>query len=701
MAACRGAARGVSSLSLKTEYRSGEDNLVTDFYAPCLRAASIYQRAVGYFRSSVFLLAGEELIEFARCGGHMQLVCSPDLRGEDVEAMQNGYSDREKILAKRMTEEFESLLDSARTRERTIALATMIAVGAMDVKLALRPDGYGLFHEKLGIFADGDDEAEVPAVSFRGSSNETWNGWHDLGNHESFEVFRSWADRGEAARVRRHRAYFSSLWKGNVLNVETRALPELAAGILLASARDGLDALGATRVRATGRSALRHQLQALENWVALGRSGILKHATGSGKTYTALLALRDHVRHDGAALIVVPSDLLLEQWAAEIRRELPAAALLVAGGGQDIWRKPDRLESFTACPEPGLGPRVVLVTIQTASKPEFWRRVAGGPHLLMVCDEVHRAGSPEYSQVLNIVAGARLGLSATPERYGDPEGTSKLFSYFGTIVPPSFTLQDAIQAGRLVQYEYHPNVVHLTDEELALWEMLTRRISLESSQLDENNGIHTIPEALRLLLIRRARIAKKAAGKLNVATQVLKEHFRNGQSWLVYCEDADQLRDVRAAIERLTIPVNEYFTGMRGSRGETLDWFRRFGGVLVSIRCLDEGVDIPEVSHALILASSQNPREFIQRRGRVLRVAPGKQLAIVHDALVLPNAFAETNQTLSIAVSELRRALEFASSAINRTAEADLYQQAIALGIDVSKFSDFGLEDHEQQDNSD
>lgn len=117
----------------------------------------------------------------------------------------------------------------------------------------------------------------------------------------------------------------------------------------------------------------------------------------------------------------------------------------------------------------------------------------------------------------------------------------------------------------------------------------------------------------------------------------------------------------------------------------------------MSIRCLDEGVDIPNVSHALILASSQNPRQFIQRRGRVLRRAPGKRLATVHDVIVVPVSAENEPEQTSLLRSELLRAIEFADHAINKGAGAELRNIAINMGIAPDSLFNCGLEEDKEE----
>ncbi len=196
---------------------------------------------------------------------------------------------------------------------------------------------------------------------------------------------------------------------------------------------------------------------------------------------------------------------------------------------------------------------------------------------------------------------------------------------------------DAIEQGRLVEYEYHPAPIRLTAEESESWEVATREISQEYARSKrDDSGTPVMSPRLQNMIIQRSRIAKKASAKVPYAVKTLIENYVEGQSWLVYCEDQYQLGEVMDALRAKDYAPCEYHTNMSGDAAASLDWFKRFGGIMVSIRCLDQGVDIPKISHAIILASSQNPRQFIQRRGRVLRVCPGKYKAVIYDAVVVP-----------------------------------------------------------------
>jgi superfamily II DNA or RNA helicase len=251
-------------------------------------------------------------------------------------------------------------------------------------------------------------------------------------------------------------------------------------------------------------------------------------------------------------------------------------------------------------------------------------------------------------------------------------------------------LEDAIRSGTLTPYAYYPHAVKLTPDEAQTWAEVTEtfRRLYARSQAAGGDGAEPLSNRLKLLLIQRARIIKSAQRKVSLAAEVLAKHYKPGQRWIVYCDDSGQLAEVKEAIRAAGVPdVYEYHSGMPGDRARTLQVFSERGGVVVSIRCLDEGVDIPAVSHALILASSKNPREFIQRRGRVLRRYPGKALAHVHDVVVAPEAEDADELGGSILKGELARAIEFGTHAINPAAVTDLKRLAAQAGIDWSDLS--------------
>src|SRR5690606_10297777 len=137
---------GLKNVTYRTQYRTGDDDLIEEFYLPSLRHAELYERAVGYFRSSVYLMVGEPTIDFAMRGGQIRLLCSPSLTEEDIQSIRRGYAERASLARDSLLGDIELLLKSDETAYRTRVLGTLIASGSLDVRLAVRPSASGIFH---------------------------------------------------------------------------------------------------------------------------------------------------------------------------------------------------------------------------------------------------------------------------------------------------------------------------------------------------------------------------------------------------------------------------------------------------------------------------------------------------------------------------------------------------------------------------
>ncbi len=699
----------LSDLPLKTNYRKGEDDIAKDFYLPCMARASRYDRAVGFFSSAIYVIAWPVLKDFVQRGGTMRLICSPVLTDEDVEAISDGYSARKADeAAAALAKQIRDMLDTPYLYKPTKVLASLVAIGVIDIRIAFMPRASHhrrIFHEKLGLFRDNLGNV----VDFKGSMNETWAGLSADGNLESIDVFLSWEHSREAKRVREDEEHFEKLWEDTYEGVRVRNFPDIAKEELVTAAdttnwpdlvdeicRD-MDAVKSFTVAGVSSSrALRpHQSHALLEWERLGRRGIFEHATGSGKTFTALCAMREALSRNEIPLVLVPSELLIEQWHKEITETLSdlKPVVLICGAGQSRWRDEALLAPWTRA---GDRPRIVIATMQTAASPEFRSAVRQGSHLFLIADEVHRMGSREHRKLFELETGSRLGLSATPRRAGDPLGTDAIFKYFNGVVPPPFRLADAIASGTLTPYMYHVHSSRLTSDEQGSWDGITKRIRQAAAQQTSAKEPQLGDEQkIKLLLIQRGRILKAAENKTNLAVAVIQQNFIPGQRWIVYCDSLEQLSKILFSLRQAGINAGEYHSAMTGDREQTLALFERNGGVLVSIRCLDEGVDIPSVSHALIVASSRNPREFIQRRGRVLRKAPGKNLAHIHDIVILPEQRDEDDPSLSILTAELVRAIEFGKGALNPSAVTELERIALHYSLDYESLLAAGYEEDE------
>lgn len=704
----------LTGLALNTSYHKGVCDIASEFYMPCMDRAIRYDRAVGFFNSTIYALAWSSLKGFVERGGKMRIICSPILSHDDAKALADGYSAKaEAIVADRLRVEAEHLLANPSLKDPARVLATLVAVGVIDFKIAFvgKDDSESrrrLFHDKVGIFSDGHDNAVV----FKGSMNETWSGLANDGNLESVDVFLSWEGRREKQRVDDEIRYFRQLWENNYPTVVVKPFPQAAQEVLLKAATPDnwkrlvdeitqqIEAGGqadAAQTVAIGRTPRPHQKKALDSWKECGRRGIFEHATGSGKTFTALCAIREALQQGEVPLILVPSELLLIQWLKEIRETLAdiEPQLLVCGGGHSQWRSEDLLAPWTRA-KPSAKPRLILSTMQTASTNEFRAKLRQGDHLFLIADEVHRMGSTENRKLFSLATGPRLGLSATPRRAGDPEGTQAILEYFQGIVPPPFTLKDAIPSA-LTPYFYYVHTIRLTPDEQSKWEEISKRLSRFVAQASKPGSPDAnLSTRIQQLLIERARIVKAAANKTKVATDILAGHYESGQRWIVYCDSQTQMAGLHQEMLQRGLPSSQYHSAMSADKEQTLAIFESNGGILVSIRCLDEGVDIPSVSHALILASSRNPREFIQRRGRVLRKSPGKYIAYIHDVLVLPSHAADDGAGNSIIEAELARAIEFGQWAENPASITDLQRLALEFSLDVEKLSEGGIEDDDE-----
>jgi len=707
----------LSDFDYLTSYNKAENDIAEEFYLPSMRRATRYDRISGYFGSTIYIIAWDALKEFVDNGGRMRIVCSPFVSDEDAIALSEGYSARNnEILAKAIEQEAKTLLESETLSAPARLLAYLVAKDIINVKIAI-PSGKEsastkrMFHDKVGIFID----VAGNAIGFRGSMNETFSGLSSDGNIESIDVFPSWMDARDKKRLTDATDFFDKLWNHNLPEVVVYQFPD-AAKELLRHKSDGvewqqlLEQIKTTESLADrwkpnknkgGKKPRKHQTDALEAWVKNGRRGIFEHATGSGKTFTAMCAINKALEQGEVVIILVPSRDLLNQWEKELRETLTDEYVyyLLCGDNNTDWRKDGTLRMWTTN---GQGTRrIIIATIDTASSDEFINGVYQGEHIFIVADEVHRLGSAKRRKALGLRTGARLGLSATPYRYGDPEGTTILFNYFGGLIPPPFSLEDAIKSGVLTRYFYHPQKIQLSASEQEEWDKVTREIQKVVARMGVSHGdnvdIDSNPK-LKMLLIKRARIVKNAQGKVPLAVNLLKEKYKQGDRWIVYCDNIKQLKAISKEALDINLDAYEYYAEMKGNRDITLKYFSSNGGILISIKCLDEGVDIPSTTHALILASSQNPREFIQRRGRILRKSPGKHFAYLYDAITVPFiGDEESDKSLSIIATELSRAIQFGESAENPACVTDLKNIAVDFNIDFESLIKEGVEDDEEQ----
>lgn len=417
-----------------------------------------------------------------------------------------------------------------------------------------------------------------------------------------------------------------------------------------------------------------YQQEAIVNWLKNKGRGTLKMATGSGKTITALAIASELYSKIGlqVLLVICPYRHLVTQWARECEKF--GLKPILAFENVHHWQKQLSTELYNVRSANQrfltlITTNLTLITEGFQSQLKFFP-----DKTLIVGDEAHNLGSPRLEESLPRNIGLRLALSATPERYFDEEGTEGLLNYFGAVLQPEFTLKDAIQKGALVHYLYYPILIKLTESESFAYAKLTKRIGWalsENDSLDSN-------ETLTSLLMQRSRLIGAASNKL-VALRELMLTRLNTTHTLFYCGDGyvetntayrRQLGAVTQLLgTELGYRVNTYTAETPLIEREKIRQQFEIGELqgLVAIRCLDEGVDIPIIQNAVILASTGNPRQFIQRRGRILRPSPGKDRATLFDMIVMPPDLDRDTWEVerNLLRRELKRFIEFADLADN------------------------------------
>ncbi len=419
-----------------------------------------------------------------------------------------------------------------------------------------------------------------------------------------------------------------------------------------------------------------YQKQAIANWMQQEGRGTLKMATGSGKTITALALACELYRKIQlqAILIICPYRHLVTQWARECERF--GLQPLLAFESIHSWQSllSPQLYNLQAGTQLFLA---VITTNSTLMGEGLQSQLRYFPdRTLIIGDEAHNLGSARLEESLPRRFSLRLGLSATPERFFDESGTESIFSYFGPVLQPELTLADAIAQGALVHYLYYPILVQLTEAETLAYARLTTKIgwALAAGEILETS------EKLTPLLMQRARLVGAAENKLGILKQLMQDRLQTSHT-LFYCGDGTvetgmssrsdrQLKAVAQLLgKELGYRVNTYTAETPLTEREELRQQFESGELqgLVAIRCLDEGVDIPAIRNAVILASSSNPRQFIQRRGRILRPYPGKDRATLFDMIVMPPELDRQTWEVerNLLRKELRRFVEFADLADN------------------------------------
>ena len=699
-----------SSLSLKAAISNAQplyflpkDPVIQEVLIPALQAGRSVDLMMGYFSSGSFAEIAPGLAMFLRnSNAPMRMVVSPFLTEDDFEALAK--SDEElRNLAERVL--IEDVPDQDVIVHHTLeCFAWLITQERLVIKMAVLREA--LFHPKVWLFEDGENRAAL-----HGSTNFTKSGLSK--NREQLTLSRDWKGDEAVFHIDRLREEFNILWSGGdenctvvplsdaverkiVTRYKTNEMPD--ESIVTAIWQKAQELPPPVIVDAAHKDELRipdylvyesgdfaHQGQAVKAWVESGRRGILEMATGAGKTITSMICatkLQDEV--DNLLVVVsAPYRPLIEQWCGEIREfGVYPINLTIAGGPEkrdrEIKQASRRLRTGASRAE------VLVTSNDTLCTERFVNSIASVQVTkLLIADECHNLGAESFISNPPDVFDFRLGLSATPIRQYDEEGTAALIAYFGDVCF-SFTLEQAI--GKcLTEYDYHVHFVELTDDEMEEWKILTAQIGAHAWKLGSDQNDSYLDNLLRL----RRLVLETASGKLDTLADILDaEGPRTLRFTLVYTTDKkpEQLKQVNRLLQDRGVLFRQLTHEETKSREGTQKILSSFQNgqlrVLTAKRVLDEGVNIPQIKLAFLLASTTVRRQWVQRRGRLLRRCEeiGKTHAVIHDFVVLPpRTSSSTIESLDkdarkLVRSELERVWEFARLSRNGPLKGGPYE---------------------------
>lgn len=678
---------------LKQKWYLPQDQISDQVLIPAAAACKKFDCMSGYF-SPVFLRElshglAKYLIETDQ---PLRLLVSGEITAEDQDIIRSGLSSTDAAfsMVQRAFEAEVSLVD-ALIKHTKECLAYLVWSGRLDIRVVLMKKG--MFHPKQYMFFDGDDIAVLS-----GSANATG---HGLGaNVEQLFLQRSWKNFDEAESCMSDIDFFDSYWHGKfpIEHSITIDLPEALKKNLLEKSYLGRGviptydaykralALVNVVVDETRETVFeippwlvwdsgdfKHQGEAVRAWEEADRTGILAMATGSGKTLTSLIAAKRLSDNQDKLLIViaVPKIVLIKQWESEVLLfglqpyvQNPQSA---AQHLREVDRRIHNLELGMSRVE------IVIITLNLLNNPKMQELLTRNSKIvLLIADEMHNLGTEKFIKAPPNVK-YKLGLSATPRRQYDDEGSDALFDYFGAVVF-EFSLEQAIGVC-LVPYDYFICEVELTEKEMQNYSELSAEIRQKMAKIGDWKNSQG-DAGLQRLLEKRARILESAEEKVDRLSSLLEALGPDKvKHTLIYCTDKDpgQLQKVNLMLRQLHIRFHQITDEESGDREKVKGILEQFKignlAVLTAKRILDEGFNIPEIATAYVLASNTVERQWTQRRGRVLRICKetNKEYATIYDFVAVPPPSLEGDPDAARLIArELKRANEFARICRNK-----------------------------------
>jgi superfamily II DNA or RNA helicase len=697
----------------KYRYSTGRKDLPFDFCELALSNSTKLDLGLGYFSSACFNILSVGFAHFISNGGNMRLYINQYLTEDDYKLLQsNENADFEDYILK----SFYSLKTTLSRRDEHFfkCLSYLIQKKRIEIKIVVPKDG-GLAHEKFGIFADENGDK----VAFTGSMNLTAVAL--VKNIETIECTCSWKSEDSRERIEISEQDFAEIWTSANESVLVfpakkfcqeivKTYPKVDVDELLLQEKEIIKKLTNKQEeeKQTDKKPVQpphfpykypdgarpYQIEAYEAWVKNGKQGIFAMATGTGKTITSLNCALQEYKQDDAyqLLILVPTIALVEQWIDEIGL-FDFKNIIEVYSENSQWRR--QIVSLKNKIQRGSKENFVIVsTYQSFTNEDFQQILPKLPDtILLIADEAHNIGSENVQAAFRkLKIKKRIALSATPNRIYDQEGTAELESFFNDKPPYiySFPMSQAIKERRLMEYCYFPKLVYLNEPEMEKYAEYTKKLM---NLFDSGTGKYKNEDEATKLLMLRKQVLHKAEDKMRVLREIITEI---GQDKLKYCfvyvpEGYSENED-KSILQKMLDTIKEVFpettcntyigSNSKKERSAILNGFENGDiDVLLAMKCLDEGVDVPRAEYGIFASSTGNPRQFIQRRGRLLRKHPDKTFAYTYDMIVVPN-FQSSHYSndffkmeRSLVRGELARVAYFADLATNTHSAKEVLQE--------------------------
>ncbi len=540
-----------------------------------------------------------------------------------------------------------------------------------------------LMHVKQGIIEDEFGNK----VAFTGSANETYSAYEK--NIEEITFFKSWEDEQDEY-VDEFLFRFSHFWNDYGFEARTYSLAKaFEKGLIKIKPRTDLELKEIVEFLSKHKENEKvivvprpYQEEAMNAWIKNGYKGIIEMPTGCGKTKTALFCYNSLPREKPiVTFIFAPTKTICNQWVSEFDNE-PCQTCKIYDNRD--WKASIKKSILDIKLKTNKN-LIIIGTYSLINSPYLIDQIKclEGINKFLIADEVHSTGALKISNGLIEDYNYRLGLSATPKRWLDEEGTAKVIQYFGDVVFDKISLYDAIyNLGVLSEYNYHLIHVILNDEELGQYENITKRIIKKTAMKKRDRYNESLDFEIQRLAEKRAKIIKNCGAKIGELSKIV-DKIKDERS-LIFVSPEQKEKVIE--LIKPKIRYHQYtFSEKTSIRAEVLENFKEdIIKCIIAIKCLDEGLDVPCASVGVLMSSSGNPREFIQRRGRLLRKDPLKKYSEIYDFFVTPpKEVVQSSEIYKSQISkEINRIAEFSKSAKNELELAkELKNMKIGLGL--------------------